>query len=144
MKLPDKKLVLNWINKPTIYRLMFENTWTYDISKQWFTDFMCWMYTSMRSSKERGKFFDMDALHHLDEVWHAYILNTEDYFKMSKDLFDIEYIHHIPENPFIDSQLDDDEFSYQIKMLIDDWGEAYVDRVWKFGSDMHDIINDIK
>ena len=143
MKLPDKAVLLNWINKPTIYRLMNENKWTYEFSKQWFTDFMCWMYTSVRSVIATGDFLDMDGLHHLDTVWHAYILNTKDYFVMSKELFDIDYIHHDPENPFQNVEFSDDKLIIQLNMLMEDWGEEYVDRVWKFGADMHDILEKI-
>ncbi len=141
MKLPEKEVILNWVNKPTILRLMKENTWTYDFSKQWFTDFMCWMYTSVRSELETDKFFSMDELNNLDKVWHAYILNTKDYFTMSQELFDINYIHHDPENPFLEGEFENEELTSQIMMLIDDWGEEYVDRVWKYGADIHDIIN---
>lgn len=140
MKLPEKSVIDSWENAPTIYRLMHENRWSKNIAKQWFTDFMRWLYTSHRSELENGKYFMMDNLHYLDDVWHAYILSTRDYFKMSRELFDVEYIHHNPENPFLASPMPDDVTAYQMNMLLEDWGEEYIDRVWNYGADMYDIV----
>lgn len=140
MKLPDKTVIDNWEHLPTVYRLMHENRWPRQTAQQWLTDFMRWVYTSHRSEIENNKFFIMDNLHYLDDVWHAYILSSRDYFKMSKELFDVEYIHHHPENPFLISSIPDETTLYQMNMLKEDWGEAYIDRVWSYGADMHDVI----
>jgi hypothetical protein len=141
MQLPNKETIKNWNHEPTIYRLMSENRWTYAQSKQWFNDFMCWLYTSMRCEQEYDKEFVMDSLHYLDDVWHAYILHTKDYFQMCQTLFDKDFIHHDPENPFASGEFKDEDLVFQMNLLIEDWGNEYVDRVWQYGADMHDIIN---
>lgn len=141
MKLPNKSQIIAWQHEPTVLRLMKENRWTKDTAQQWFNDFMKWMYTCQRYSKETGKPFEMDDLHFLDEVWHAYILHTKAYFKMSKELFDVEYLHHDPENPFGSGEaIPDEVLLAQMNALVDDWGVEYVDRVWKYGADKHDLL----
>lgn len=140
MKLPDKAQIINWRHEPTILRLMHENRWTYDTASLWFSDFMKWLYTCRRYIQEKDKPFEMDGLHFLDEVWHAYILHTKDYFKMSSELFGLEYIHHTPENPFAAGEpIPDDILLAQMNALVEDWGTEYVDRVWKYGADSHDL-----
>lgn len=143
MKLPTKEQIESWEHLPTIYRLMSENRWPLEYGQQWFKDFMRWLYTAMRSDVENQKRFIMDGIHYLDDVWHAYILHTVDYMQMSQQLFGMNIIHHTPENPFTQTALADETILYQMGMLIDDWGEEYVDRVWRYGADMHDIIEEI-
>ena len=144
MKLPDKHLIISWQHSPTIYRLMSENRWAQNYAAQWFTDFMRWLYTAIRSELENNKNFTMDNIHYLDDVWHAYILHTKDYMQMSQELFDCQIIHHTPENPFVANKIADSVIIYQMEMLIDDWGDEYVDRVWQYGADMHDIIQSLE
>lgn len=141
MHLPTKQQLESWQHLPTIYRLMVEKRWSLKLSTQWFNDFMRWLYTANRSELENDKFFAMDNLHYLDDVWHAYILHTKDYMQMSQTLFGCEFIHHHPENPFLAEKIADEVISYQMEMLISDWGEQYVDRVWQYGADVHDIIH---
>ncbi len=143
MKLPAKSQIENWEHLPTIYRLMSENRWTLDYSRQWFKDFMKWLYTAMRSDVEKQTRFMMDGIHYLDDVWHAYILHTADYMQMSRELFNVEIIHHTPENPFLQEPLADEVIIYQMGMLVEDWGDEYVDRVWRYGADMYDIIESL-
>lgn len=143
MSLPSKEQLLNWQHQPTIYRLMSEKRWSRTLSTQWFNDFMRWLYTAMRSEVQNDRDFIMDNLHYLDDVWHAYILHTKDYMLMSKTLFEREIIHHTPENPFLSAKLADEVIIYQMSMLIEDWGDEYVDRVWQYGADMHDIIEEL-
>ncbi len=140
MKLPDKSIIDSWEHLPTIYRLMYENRWPKQYAKTWFTDFMRWLYTAQRSEIQNEKHFIMDNLHYLDDVWHAYILSTRDYFEMSQELFGLGYIHHEPGNPFMAESLSDEVTLYQMSMLLEDWGEEYIDRVWNYGADMHDVI----
>jgi len=81
----------------------------------------------------------MDGLSYLDDVWHAYILHTELYFQMSRELFDEPYIHHTPANPFVGGSLPNDVFESQLMALLNDWGEGYVDRVYAYGADLSDL-----
>ena len=69
---------------------MDEKKWPRDIATQWFTDFMRWLYTCNRWNLENETGFIMDNMHPLDDIWHAYILNTKAYFKMSKELFNVD------------------------------------------------------
>ena len=140
MRLPNKAEIINWRHLPTIHRLMAENRWSLATSTEWFNDFMCWLYTSMRSKLDHDKIFIMDNMHYLDDVWHAYILHTRDYLLMSKTLFATDIIHHDPEDPFSREKIEDSVIEYQMEMLIEDWGNSYVDRVWQHGADIHDII----
>ena len=32
----------------------------------------------------------------VDEVWHSYVLHTQEYFSFSRDILGIEYFHHTP------------------------------------------------
>lgn len=90
LRLPEKDLINSWYNEPTIFRLMDEKKWPRDIATQWFTDFMRWLYTCNRWNLENETGFIMDNMHPLDDIWHAYILNTKAYFKMSKELFNVD------------------------------------------------------
>jgi hypothetical protein len=79
-------------------------------------------------------------MHLLDNVWHAYILNTRDYALMSKTLFNIDFIHHEPENPFKNTTIDPELYKQQLIFLLEDWGEEYIGRVWKYATDISEII----
>ena len=139
MQLPDKITLINWRHEPTILRLMNENRWPRALAEQWFCDFMKWLYTSVRYELKTKEKFIMDGLHYLDDVWHAYILSTRDYFYMSKTLFDIDYYHHTPENPYTSEAIPDAVLGAQMNALGEDWGMEYVDRVWQYGADIYDI-----
>ena len=143
MKLPEKQVLIKWHHEPTVIRLMHDNRWSREMAELWFTDFMKWLYTSVRYREKYHESFAMDGLHYLDDVWHAYILHTKDYFAMSKQLFDVDYIHHSPANPYnIDGVIGEDIFRQQMMELLDDWGEEYIDRVWKYGADVSDMTSE--
>lgn len=139
MKLPEKTEIDAWECEPVILRLMSENRWNRKQAKQWFQDLMRWLYTASRIRVEEGKPFSMDGLSYLDDVWHAYILHTNLYFEMSKNLFGIEYIHHTPENPYERPPIEAELFESQLLALLEDWGEDYIDRVYAYGADLHDL-----
>ncbi|QIW10699.1 hypothetical protein [Francisella sp. LA112445] len=140
IKLPSKTDILNWNNESVTLRVMKELKMNRAQAKQWFTDFMCWLYSAQRWRLEKQKSFMMDSMNYLDEVWHAYILHTRDYLTMSKELFGIECVHHNPENPFKGEPMDPEVFEQQLLFLIDDWGEEYIDRVWAYGNDVAEAI----
>lgn len=74
--LPMKNTLKNWTCEPVIERLMSDHKWPRHIAKQWFDDFMCWLYSSHKWRLENSdSLFIMDNLHYLDDVWHAYILH---------------------------------------------------------------------
>ena len=137
--LPDKEVVLNWVHEPSIKKLMYKYKWPKKIARQWFQDLMCWLYSAQRWKMVHKAAFNMDGMHYLDDVWHEYILSTKDYFKMSRELFDIQYLHHNPENPYNRPEPNMDELVKQLEFLMEDWGEEYVDRVWAYGADLSDI-----
>jgi hypothetical protein len=139
MQLPNKTILTNWRHESTIFRLMNEYRWPRQVAEQWFCDFMKWLYTSVRYELEHDKELIMDDLHYLDDVWHAYILSTKDYFYMSKTLFDIDYYHHNPENPYTSETIPNEILAAQMNALVEDWGIEYVDRVWVYGADVYDI-----
>lgn len=140
ISLPEKERVLAWIHEPTIFRLMHEFRWPKRVATQWFHDCMCWLYSAQRwQSMGKSVEFSMDGMHYLDDVWHAYILHTKDYIKMSNELFGIDYFHHQPGNPLIPQKLDAERLALQLEFLLEDWGEEYVERVWEFGGDLSDI-----
>jgi len=103
---------------------------------------MKWLYCAVKYRATFKKGLMMDSVHHLDDVWHAYILHTKEYFEMSKELFDIEYIHHHPENPFKKESTDNDLLREQLIFIHNEWGDDYIDRVWQYGADISDIAND--
>lgn len=137
--LPNKSDLKNWTCEPVILRLMSENRWPRRISEQWFKDFMCWFYSSCRWNQENKTPFMMDGMHYLDDVWHAYILNTKDYFFMCKELFGVDYIHHEPVNPFKKEPMEQDVYRNQLLFLLEEWGEEYIDRVWEYGANVSDL-----
>lgn len=139
MKLPEKTIIDQWYCEPVVFRLMHENRWSKKYATQWFQDFMRWLYTATRYKAETKRSFSMDGLSYLDDVWHAYILHTELYFQMSRELFDEPYIHHAPANPFVEASLPTDVFESQLMALLNDWGEDYVDRVYAYGADLSDL-----
>ncbi len=139
MKLPEKYQIDEWQCEPVVLRLMSENRWSRQLANQWFQDFMRWLYTASRVGSKEKKPFSMDGLSYLDDVWHAYILHTKLYFEMSRQLFDVEFIHHTPENPFGAPAIDSEVFEKQLMALLEDWGEPYIDRVYAYGADLSDI-----
>ena len=61
---------------------------------------------------------------------------------MSHFIFELaDYIHHDPENPFNKETIDQDIYKAQLVCLLADWGENYIDRVWKFAADYSDIVH---
>lgn len=139
--LPTKTTLENWDCNCVVERLMYENKWPRKLAKQWFTDFMRWLYSSQRWKQEKSTAFFMDVCHYLDDVWHAYILHTKEYFRMSKVLFGVEYLHHNPEPAFFRKPIEKETYREQLIFLLDDWGEEYIDRVWSYGADIFDITN---
>lgn len=140
MRLPDKTEIENWRCEAVIIKLMHDYKWPRALAECWFTDFLRWVYTSRRLSTSHGDFV-MDGLSYLDEVWHCYILHTYEYIKMSNQLFDTDYIHHSPENPFNRKRIDAHKYKCQLLALLEDWGEGYINRVFAYGSDVSDLVD---
>lgn len=139
LALPSKEIINKWYHEPTVLRLMSERKISRKDASQWFTDFMKWLYTCNRWCIEGNGSFMMDGLHLLDDVWHAYILSSRDYAFMSITLFNIDFIHHEPENPFVNAQIDPEIYKQQLIFLLDDWGEEYIARVWRYAIDVSEI-----
>lgn len=140
-KLPDKSVVNLWECDLVVLKLMHDFKWPRHVAQQWLTDFLRWLYTARRYRTLHNQSFAMDGMSHLDDVWHTYILCTKEYFKMSRELFSTSYIHHGPENPFNRKELDSATFESQLLALLDDWGEAYLERVYAFAADRSDLLD---
>ena len=142
MDLPEKKIIETWRHELVICRLMQQNVWSQLVAEQYFVDFMKWMYTNIRSQIKNNKKLNMhDDISNLDEVWHNYLQYSEDYFTMSKTLFNTDYIHHLPQKPFEDNILAKEEVNYQLTMLLEDWGENYIKRTYAYTLDKRNILS---
>lgn len=142
MNLPEKRIIEEWRHEFVICRLMQLNVWPQLLAEQHFVNFMKWMYTNIRSQIQNNKKLNMhDEIIYLDEVWHNYLQYSEDYFTMSQTLFNIPYIHHLPQKPFEDNVLPKEEINYQLKMLLEDWGEDYIKCVYSYTLDKRQILS---
>lgn len=141
LQLPSKSAIEQWTHLPTMITLMNRNVWTEKTASLWFTDYMRWLYSSMRLISEHKNNYTLPMVSILmDSVFHSYLEQSLAYFDMCRSLFNMEYIPHTP-GPRImyeDEQLQMlvKSLELEIQALEQDWGEDYVNRVFEYEMDM--------
>jgi hypothetical protein len=141
LRLAPKNTIQNWTNEIIIIKLMNKNVWSYNIAQRWFTDFMQWLYTSMRLIAEGKNTYTIPMISiALDDVFHTYLENSLDYFAMCQDLFNLEYIPHSPGPRVMENDQQLHKLMQDVKNgmieLQNDWGREYIDRVFAYEMDI--------
>ncbi len=102
-KRPTLDTVLNWQADDVVHAFATALGVTFEAAVAIFLEFkaMMWLMNEMDfdGEGERGNSFVIDdSLVILDEIWHTFILHTNDYHHFCKQLLG-HYVHHAPTTP---------------------------------------------
>ncbi len=88
---------------PTINRLVGVHKWPRQHALEASRQYRNYLFLK----KKYGEDHPLPPSHDIDEVWHAHILHTEDYYDFCKQLFG-SFLHHHPHHGKDNSMKDDD------------------------------------
>lgn len=138
--MPDKKLIEHWDHLPTILKLMNEHSWTEEEARTHFKAYMKWIYTYARLVLEKQACVPIFPLL-LEYVWRQYVQFSFDFFAMSQQLFNINYLHQL--NFFKDfayESLPKEQLVLLLKKgilaLEEDWGSEYLQSIFSYETEV--------
>ena len=128
MELPELPELLTYKNEQVVrYCCHHHPDITYQHANELFTDLLAWLWLNAYRQNNGKRTYLFGSLLVLDEVWHAFILHTRDYYNFCQ-LFFIDYFHHDIEPIGIEHQLLPEEIEDFLKDSFDFLGEAWVMR----------------
>lgn len=128
MKLPQLSELLRYENERVVrYFCHYHPTVPYEQAKQLFADLLAWLWLNLyRRDRERNTYL-FGPLLVLDELWHAFILHTDDYFSFCQHYFDAYFHHHVEPLGF-EHELTAEELADFLNDCFEYIGEAWVSR----------------
>jgi hypothetical protein len=124
--LPDLATILNYDNVSVLNRFHHDNP---DISedevRQIFKDLLSWLWLSEHRSQRHLKTHMIPPLARLDNLWHCFILHTQDYTDFCHHYFN-RYLHHVVEPAGHEHTLSTEELSEYLENCYDLLGESWL------------------
>ncbi|CEG57911.1 glycine-rich domain-containing protein [Legionella fallonii] len=92
-----------------------------------FTDLLAWLWLSKQRTGLGKKTYLFGPLLRLDELWHTFILHTQDYLSFSMTYFG-EYMHHEVERIGFEHVLEEEELTDFLQDCFNYLDSSWVER----------------
>ncbi|BCA94262.1 hypothetical protein TUM19329_06230 [Legionella antarctica] len=134
----DLPALLQYKNKQVVTHFYHSHSgFSFCDAQQLFEDLLAWMGLSWQRSLLEKKTYLFGPLIILDEMWHTFILHTQDYYHFSITYFG-EYFHHHVEPIGLEHVLEEDELCDFLEDCFKYLNPEWVER--RFSGALTDII----
>lgn len=128
MKIPTLQQIQDYHNQSVILNFHHKNQeHTLEKVQEYFQDLLAflWLSHSRKIDNKTTRMFGPLLI--LDEIWHTFILHTQDYHAFCQDFFG-EYFHHEVEPLHQEHVMEPDELADFLEDCFTHLGEEWVDR----------------
>nr|WP_025385760.1 hypothetical protein [Legionella oakridgensis] len=126
MQSPKLSELLAYKNQRVIqYYCHYHIEVTPEQANQLFTDLLAWLWLNVYRQLNNRRTYLFGPLLLLDDLWHAFILHTRDYYAFCIHFFDA-YIHHEIETPGAEHELSAEELADFLQDCFEHLGEEWV------------------
>ncbi len=118
---------LNYTNPRVVAYFSHHHEINKSKSKVLFSDLMGWLWLNVQRKQQDKKTYLFGPLLILDEMWHAFILHTRDYYEFSSKFYG-SYLHHDIEPIGQEYELNEEAFQDFLHECFEHLGEEWVAR----------------
>lgn len=128
IQLPLLAQLLNYKNEKLIHYYCYHHPEiNEDQAEHLFQDLLGWMWLNRYRQANNRQTHLFGPLLRLDEIWHSFILHTQDYFSFCLHYFG-DYFHHHIEPPGFEHELSEEELADFLSDCFDYLGEDWINR----------------